>query len=600
MEPSLGGRAGQRGQRQMTGTNDAKERLAAILAADVVGYSRLMRADERATVATLDEFRGIFRDHVEAHRGRIVDMAGDSVLAVFESAIGAVTAASEAQAELAKRNEALSDDRKMLFRVGVNLGDILEKDDGTVYGDGVNVAARLESTASPGGINVSGTVFDSVRAKVPGSFAFMGEQELKNIADPVAVYHLGTNESISAEVRKRGPKSTAAAASDKPTVAVLPLKVISGDEDIKSLAEGLQQDLIGGLTRQTAIAVVSGSTGSDGVAVNSDGVDFRLEGSIRAVGERLRLSFTLLDVAAGNQAWSERYDRHLEDVFELEDEISVSVASEVRIRIKSRTFEKLRNTENEALSVPDLLSKAAGFFVSSYGHNDDAAEAIRTALAQKPDHSMATAMMVFCRYRTLEYTVLDVPEDVKKELLTEVERSLTQDPSSFFAHLIAAIIQQDLLGDYEAALVHAETALELNNSFSQASAMAGVVKYHLGEAEEGLRMLNGGIEAAPEDPHRFRHLRELAVIHFLSGDIDKAVPVLDRLVRHAPDLLRNKLVSVPILWHAGQEAKAAQYIEEMLRGHPELNQRNMRPMKIRDPSLASRFAEGYIEAGLPQ
>ena len=584
----------------MTESNETKERLAAILAADVVGFSRLMRDDERATVATLDEFRGVFREWIETHHGRIVDMAGDSVLAVFESAIGAVKAATDAQGELAKRNEALAEDRKMLFRVGVNLGDILEKGDGTVYGDGVNVAARLEATASPGGINVSGTVFDSVRAKIGGPFAFMGEQDLKNIAEPVAVYHLGSGAEEASGNRQRGSKSDTPASSDRPTVAVMPLKVISGGDDIVSLAEGLHQDLVGGLTKQTAIAVVSGSAGDDGMAASVNNADFRLEGSVRAAGERLRLSFTLMDTAAGSQAWSERYDRTLDDVFDLEDEISLSVASKVRIKIKARAFEKLRDTDNETLSVPELLSKAAGYFINSYGHNDEAAEILEAVLAQKPDHSMATAMMALCRYRALEFSVFEVPDDTKQNLLTAVQKALSQDPSSFFGHLIAAILDQDLVGDYEAALMHADTALELNSSFSQASAMAGIVRYHLGEPERGLQMLQSGMEAAPEDPHRFRHLRELAVIHYLSGDPEKAVTVLDRLIRQAPDLSRNKLVSLPILIEAGQQDKAKRHVQELLHDYPDLKQGNMRPMRIRDPILAARFAEGFATAGLPQ
>jgi adenylate cyclase len=337
----------------MAENKEPKERLAAILAADAVGYSRLMREDDRATVATLDEFRGLFRHSIETHNGRIVDMAGDSVLAIFESAISAVKSATEAQAELAKRNESLPEDRKMLFRVGLNLGDILEKDDGSIYGDGVNVAARLQAMASPGGINVSGTVFDSVRAKVGGPFAFMGEQELKNIADPVAVYQFG----VAGQSRPANREPASKDGEAPPTVAVAPVKVISGGDEIASLAEGLQQDIIGGLTKQTAIAVIGEHAGDV-----AEAADFRLEGSVRAAGDRLRLSFTLAEGVGGSQVWSDRYDRNLDDVFDLEDEISMSVAAAVRIRIKAKAFEKLRNTVNDALSVPQLLSKAAGYF----------------------------------------------------------------------------------------------------------------------------------------------------------------------------------------------------------------------------------------------
>jgi adenylate cyclase len=586
---------------------EARERLAAILAADVVGYSRMMRSDDRATLAMLDEYRGVFRQRIEAYGGRIVDMAGDSVLAVFDSATGAVKAASDSQSELAKRNEPLPEDRRMVFRVGVNLGDILEKEDGSVYGDGVNVAARLEALASPGGVNVSGSVFDSVRAKIEVPFAFDGERELKNITDPVAVYHINIGgDKASDEGNRSGSKATrpagtkAGANKERPTVAVLPFKIISGGEEISSLAEGLHEDLIGGLTKQTAVAVVSSLGADSATAVDLDGADFRLEGSVRAAGERLRLSFRLFDSAGQSQVWSERYERNLDNIFDLEDEISQIVSSTVRIRIKARAFEKLQNIENDALSVPDLLSKAAGYFVSSYSHNEEAEEILRLAMERMPENSMALAMMAFCHHRIFEFSLREMPEDVKEEVFSQVEKALSFGPSNFFARLVAALAYQDLQGDYDAALVHAETSLELNSGFSQAVAMVGIVKCHLGETEQGIEMLRRGIAATPEDPHRFRHFRELALAHFMSGQTDQAVSIIDRLVRQAPDLLRNQLVLAAILWDAGQEDNARRCIESLLRDHADLNQRNMRPVRFTDPRLAERFARGLTKAGLPE
>jgi len=582
----------------MSNVGAAKERLAAILAADAVGFSRLMHDDERITLATLDEFRGVFRERVGAHDGRVVDMAGDSILAVFDSATGAVLAATEAQLELAKRNEALPPERRMWFRVGVNLGDVLLKDDGTVYGDGVNVAARLQSMANPGGINVSGSVFDSVRAKIGGPFDFLGDQKLKNIAGPVPVYSVGIAAGEAAKPQPPPPVKPPAA-NTRPTVHVMPLKVISGGEDVKALAAGLHQDIVGGLTRQTAIEVRGEPTRSDGQAGAEHAGDFQLEGSIRAAGERLRLSFTLLDTAARRQIWSERYDRQLQDVFELEDEISRSVASAVRLKIKADAFEKLRDTRNDQLSIPELLSKAAGYLVNSYAHNEEVAEILRLILERKPDHSMANAMAVFCRYRTLEFSPHAVPADVREALFAQSDRALALDASSYFAHLIAALIHQDLRGDYEASLVHAETALSLNPSFSQATAMVGIVKIHLGELDAGLRLLQNGIDAAPEDPHRFRHLRELGIGHLLGGDASRAAAVLDRLMHQTPDLLHNELVFVPVLWHAGRQDEATRHVEQLLARHPDLNQRNMRPVHVRDSGLAARLAEGFTLAGLP-
>ncbi|MDP6952279.1 MAG: adenylate/guanylate cyclase domain-containing protein [Alphaproteobacteria bacterium] len=270
---------------------DVKRRLAAILAADVAGYSRLMGDDERATIAILREFRDVFRERIEANGGRVVDMAGDSVLSVFDSAAGAVQAGIETQAELAGRNEELSEERRMLFRIGVNLGDIEEADDGTVYGDGVNVAARLEAMASPGGITVSGSVYDSVRSKLGMGFEYLGEHEAKNIADPVRAYRVLDDGEITVSPRKvpvaamtgiaalviavaglagwwlqRGETQevteadTGLALPDGPTVVVLPFADADENATNTMFAQGFSQEITRILTRYSEFFVISPET----------------------------------------------------------------------------------------------------------------------------------------------------------------------------------------------------------------------------------------------------------------------------------------------------------------------------------------------------
>lgn len=587
---------------------DVERKLTTILIADVVGFSKKMGADEAHTLQTLKTCRGLIDSSIAEYNGRIFGSAGDSIVAEFSSPVQAVVCASDFQKLLADRNAHYADDEKeqMEFRVGLNMGDVIIDGD-NLYGEGVNVAARLESIANPGGVCVSSKIYEEVKRKLDLIFNDGGVQELKNIVDPVAVYHVnvggddapGARQPSGSNGQKRAEKQPGGD-SERPTVAVLPLKVISGNDEIVSLAEGLHEDIIGGLTKQTAIAVVSRLGADEDPSADSDGADFRLEGSVRAAGERLRLSFALFDTASQSQAWSERYDRRGEDIFDLEDEISQSVASEVRIRIKARAFEKLRNVDNETLAVPDLLSKAAGYFVTSYGQNEEALAALRLASERAPENSMAKAMSVFCRHRMFEFSVLEVPEEVKKELLSDVAGALKLDPSSFFARLIAALAYQDLAGDYETALMNAETSLELNSGFSQASAMVGIAKCHLGEADEGIEMLQRAIAATPDDPHRFRHFRELAIAQFMTGQMDQAVTTIDRLVRQAPDLLRNQLVLASLLWHTGQEEDAQRHIADLLRDHPDLNQRNMRPVRFADLQAAERFTQGLTGAGLPE
>jgi adenylate cyclase len=490
----------------------------------------------------------------------------------------------------------------MRVRVGVNMGDVII-DGENLYGEGVNVAARLESIARPGGVCVSSKIYEEVKRKLDLLFVDGGVQELKNIPDPVAIYHTGSETEGTAGQAAPAPPRAAPTAKpgERPTVVVLPLKVISGDDEVCSLAEGLHEDIAGGLAKQSAIAVVSGlNTEAEVPREREVATDFRLEGSVRAAGQRLRLAFTLLDAESQSQVWSERYDRQLDDIFELEDEVSEGVVAAVRLRIKAQVFERLRESDNETLAVPELLSKAAGYFVHSYGHNDEAAEILDLAVGRAPDSSMAHAMMGFCRYRMLEFSPLDPPRAETEELLGLATKALSLDPSSYFARLIAALLNQDLHGDFQAALAHAETALELNSGFSQAQAMAGIANCHLGQMDRGLDMLHRAIAAAPEDPHRFRHQRELALIHFMAGEHERAAEVAGRLVHQAPELKRNRLVLIALQWHAGQAEAARDSAAALRDAAPEVTRGTARATRFADPAMAEQFVAGLVGAGLPE
>ena len=278
-----------------------EQKLAAILAADVAGYSALMGDDERATVATLDAYRDVFRSHVAAKRGRVVDTAGDSVLAVFPSTIGAVRAALAIQADLKPRNEALPKHRRMRFRIGVNLGDVIEKTDGTVYGDGVNIAARLEALAEPGGVTISGTTYDQVDGKLDTGFEYLGEKEVKNIARPVRAYRaeMGAIEAI--------PQPTTKEAA-RPSIAVLAFENLSGDPDQEYFADGITEDLITELSRLRWLQVTARNSSFSYKGQSPDirevgrevGVRYVVEGSVRKGGERVRITAQLICSAPGS------------------------------------------------------------------------------------------------------------------------------------------------------------------------------------------------------------------------------------------------------------------------------------------------------------
>jgi class 3 adenylate cyclase/tetratricopeptide (TPR) repeat protein len=575
-----------------------ERKLTTILAADAVGFSKMMGRDETGTLASLKQCRALIDDRIAEYRGRIFGSAGDSVVAEFLSPVQAVLCASEFQERLAARNAGSTKEDRMEFRVGVNMGDVIIDGD-NLYGEGVNVAARLEAIADPGGICLSGKVYEEIKRKLDLTFVPGGTQQLKGIIDPVPVFHMrGRDGSAENSAVRQATGGEVESTEVLPTIAVSPLKVISGDEEIQLLVEGLREDIIGGLAKVTAIAVLDGAGGSAQGTVA--GADFRLDGSVRAADRRLRLSFTLFDATSRTQVWSERYDRQLDDIFDLEDEISEAVVSAVRFRLKIRAFEKLRGVENASLSVPDLLSKAAGYMIHSHGNNREVVEILRLAMGRHSDNSMAHAMMGLCRYRMLEFSILDPADDIKEEVLDYQKKAISLDPASYFAHLMAAIMYQDFRGDYETALTHAETALELNSSYTLARAMIGICKCHLGEIERGMEMLQRTIAASQEAPQQLRHYRELSITHFMAGQDASALRVINRLVHHAPELARNQLVLASLSWHAGQENAARDCVAGLLRDQPELTLQNMRPVRFAGPAMAERYAQGLREAGLPE
>ena len=551
-----------------------ERKLTTIVVADVVGYSKLMGDDEAATLDLLMTCRSIIDRIIADHHGRIFGSAGDSVLAEFASPVEAVICAREFQESIADRNALGGALPVMQFRVGINLGDVIIEGD-NLYGDGVNVAARLVAISDPGSICVSSKVYEEVKRKIDIGFTDGGVQTLKNIVDPIAVYHVGGALSLPAAEKEKAPKRSGSA-GELPTVAIHELKIISGGEEAADLAVGLIEDLRHGLGHQAAIALIADGDGT-GEA------DFVLEGSVRASGKRLRLSFSLFEGANRHQVWSEHYDRTLDDIFELQDEISRNVVSTIRVRIKVQIFERLAETEDDELAVAELLDKAAGYFVRGYGDNAKAESALRLALERAPENSMAKGMLAFCLYRQGEFSASALPEERRDEIMALTREAVALAPESYFARLVSALAHYDLAGDFVAALGDARIALERNSGFTQAQAMLGIARIHLGAVEEGLDLLGQAIKANKADPHRFRHYREQAIGHYVAGRLDQAIEIAGHLVEQTPDLARNRLVLAVLLQLAGATEKAGAQVAEL----GELG--SVRSTRIGDREAAERF-----------
>lgn len=561
-----------------------QRKLAAILAADVHEFSKRMGENEVGTLSNLRACREIVDGLIAEHHGRIFGTAGDSVLAEFASAVSAVLCAVECQRGIAARNTQAGV-IPLQFRIGVNIGDVIVEGD-NLYGDGVNVAARLESVARPGSICVSAKVYDEVRRKLADiSFVDGGAQKLKNIEDPVVLYHVAQ----AGEAGISRAVAPLAASSEKPMVAVQVLRLISGDDEAKALTEGLNDAIADALGHQTALRVRAGDPA---------GADFVLKGSVQAAGKRLRLSFGLEEGSSGTQVWGQRYDRQLEDVFGLQDEIVLHVAAAIRIRVKAQLFERLRSADNATLAVPQLLDKAAGVFVRWLDGGGEGITTSRLAIERAPDHSMARAMLGYALYRFGDYSAKAMPDETRDEIVATLERAIILDSRSYVARAVKAMALHDLLDDTRGALEQAGEALKQNANFIPAKAMQGVAEIHLGNLADGTRILREAMDASPEDANHHRHCRELALALLLAGNVTDAVRLAVKLWEEKPDMKRNALVLAGLLAAAGETTAARGHIATLKAGTPGLSLETARLPRFGDRAAGERFYALLRDSGL--
>ena len=565
-----------------------QRKLAAILAADVHQFSRLMGEDEAGTLASLRACRQIVDSIIAEHHGRIFGSAGDSVVAEFASVVSAVLCAVECQRAIAARNAEV-DTRPLQFRIGVNVGDVIVEGD-NLYGDGVNVAARLEAVARPGAVCVSAKVYDEVRRKLSDiRFVDGGAQKLKNIEDPVTVWHVGPTGEAAPGAPVAAAPPTVPAEPQKPVVALQAIRLISGDDEARALAEGLTDAIGDALARQTALTVRSG---------DAAGADFVLKGSVQAAGKRLRLSFGLEEGGSATQVWTQRYDRQLDDVFGLQDEIVLHVAAAIRIRVKAQLFERLRGADDATLAAPQLLDKAAGIFIRSLDRDGAAVATLRIAVERAPTNSMAWAMLGFGLFRVADYQATAMPDATRDEIVSSLDRAVVLDPRSYFARAMKGLALQDLLGDVRAAHEQASEALKHNANFIPAKGMLSIAEIHLGRVAEGVRLLREVMEASPDDANHHRHRRELAIGHLLAGDAAEGVRVAARLWEEMPGMKRNALVLAGLLAAAGDTDAARRQVASLKADTPGLTLETARLPRFGDPSAGDRFRTLLRESGL--
>jgi adenylate cyclase len=575
---------------------DLKQRLAAILAADAAGYSRLMAIDERATVAALDAARAVFRAQIESNRGRVIDMAGDSVLAAFETAVGAVNASIAVQRELGAFADGVPPDRQMRFRIGVHMGDIIEKPDGTVYGDGVNIAARLQALAEPGGITVSDAVHGAVRGKLGAGFVDQGEQAVKNIAHPVRAFRLVPPSPAAAAPALRLP--------DRPSLAVLPFTNMSGDPEQEYFADGITEDIITDCSKISGLFVIARNSTFTFKGQSADirdvgkklGVRHVLEGSVRRAGKRVRINVQLIDAESGGHVWADRYDRDLEDIFLVQDEVTRNIVQTLAIRFTGGDQARWQERGKVDVEAYDCLIRARSCILQFKA--DTAIEA-RTMLerALQLDPQMAEAYAYLAIVLGTEYanawngrTAGDLEHG-----LALARRACELDPREAVAHDATAMMLMWLRRLDEAEAV-ARRAIELAPNSSQAHGALGNVLHFGGRHEQAIELLEQAVRLDPQF-NLWMHAQGRA--QFALGRYAEAEASFKRRLIHMPssDVTRAYLAS--LYGHTERPEQAQQMWRELMAVNPRYTiEHTLRVLPYRDPAPLEQFVEGLRRAGV--
>ncbi len=581
-----------------------ERRLAAILAADVVGYSRLVREDEEGTLRTLSAYREVIDGLVAEHRGRIFGSAGDSVIAEFASPVEAVRCAAEVQRKLGERNANLPGDRRMEFRIGVNLGDVVVEGD-NLLGDGVNVAARLQELADPGGVCVSAIVFDQMEGKTNLAFADLGEQQVKNIAKPVRAYKVFV-EPGAAAVTVPGSQPRRSPVPDKPSIAVLPFANMSGDPEQEYFSDGITEDLITDLAKISGLFVASrnavflykGKAVKPGEVSRELGVRYVLEGSVRKAGDRVRISAQLIDAGTGYHLWAERYDRDLTDIFALQDEITEKIVKALEVKLTEGEQEQVARRYTENLEAYDYFLRGRVYQArGSKESNAQAREMFERAIELDPTFAGAYAILSYNHFRDWTNHWSEGPQALERAL-EAAKKAVALDDSLPLAHTYLGWAYA-WRKQYEEAIAEGERAIALDPNFAEGYARLGQILSLAGRPEEGLGLVKKAMRLDPHYPPTY--LIYLGRLYYAMGQYEDAIAAMKRSITRDPDFLYPRLVLAVIYSELGRIKEAQAEVAEALRFSPRVSIEGQRErMPFKDPAALERYLNALRKAGLPE
>ena len=579
-----------------------QRRLMAVMSADVVGYSRLMGTDEAGTLSALKKMRAALIDPlITEHRGRIVKLMGDGALVEFGSAVDAVDCAVRIQRLVAKQNLGVLDSRAITFRIGVNVGDvIIEGND--IYGDGVNVAARLEKLADPGGICISGMVFDQVKGKLDAGFEYFGTHHVRNIADPLRTYRV-----VSASVSSRSTSHVTAPA--KPSIVVLPFDNMSDDHTQEYFSDGISEDLTTALSRFAWLFVIARNSAFTykGKAVDVKqvgrelGVRYVLEGSVRRASDRVRVTAQLIDAESGRHVWAQRYDRNMIDVFDLQDDIVASIATAVGPEITLAEIERSRGKRRDDLDAWDRYLRAIGAYHRMTKQEMDAAIAdLESAISIDSEFANAHALLALCHLNVGMRGWIRPVRPAFDEARLWAERAVRLAPASPEAnHSLALVLV--MTGEAGQAIGVAQRAIDLNPNIAEAYIVLGYAHILCGELEAGMAACQRAERGNPRDSRGTGLYDAMGHGYFFLGDYEKAIEVSKKGLHQDPSAFGTLVTLACAYAQQGRDKEAKHYVEELLRQIPRYSLRALRknPMFV-DPKLVEKLIECMRLAGLPE
>lgn len=588
-------------------------KIAAILVSDVVGYSRLAGADEDRILARLRALRSDLIDPtIAVHNGRVVKRTGDGSLVEFRSVVDAVRCAIEVQNAMVERNAGLPAERRIEFRVGIHLGDVVEESDGDLMGDGVNIAARLEGICEPGSICLSEQAYWQVKARLDLAIDDRGAVHLKNITDPVHVYSLQVGartpapSAAQAEPVKREESLPRLALPDKPSIAVLPFQNMSGDTEQEYFADGMVEDIITGLSRIKWLFVIARNSSFvyKGKAVDIRqvgrelGVRYVLEGGVRKAGDRLRISAQLIEAETGAHLWADRYDGALEDVFDLQDQITDKVVGIVEPSLQRSEIERARQKRPENLDAYDLYLRAVPYMATVMPADARiAAELLEDALRLDPNYPAAHARLAWCHEIFFSRDGFDAGD---KAAGVEHARAVIASGTDDATALAIAGFAIFMLGkDHEAALTAVERALSLNASCATALYFGSIIHAFAGHAAEATSSANRALRLSPFDPMTYAAHLALGTAGLLETRYDEAAPHFARAVQANPRFSTLYFFEAALLGLAGRHEEARPVVQRLLELEPGFRLRMIFEVGLVQ-NLADRFAEGARAVGLPE